>query len=423
MLGSTTTDCSPRKVAMGKTWGAGYFSLNLLLIFANVEAFKLGRSCRLLSTLGSRRHDKITTRWDSLGGGGLDTTGCVYSLPRSRISATKNDSGPVEAESNTGTMMKTLLSAGDNLTSVQARVLLGTIACSYGTNTICIKVLEDNLEPSLIVLFRFAIGTIIFLPFMRKDLQEASGNLVKNGMFIGLVNAVGFLAQSAALMSAAASNTAFTASLSVVVVPLIEIFTPGRRKNANFVKFLPAFLAIAGVACLELGGENPSPSVGDSLALVQPIVWGWSYILLEEFLKDCTEPEDSLALTGGMVFAVVLVALVWSFLQVVLPNVEANTIGLELDRVLGLLQEPQVIGALVWTGIFTTGLASLGECVALKSLSASEATIIFASEPIWASVFASFFLTEEFGLNSYIGGFLVIAATIWSQMIAESKEV
>ena len=407
---------------MGKTWGAGCFSLNLLLIFANVEAFKRGRSCRLLSTLGSRRHDKITTRWNSPGGGGLDTTGCVYSLPRSRISATKNDSGPIEAESNSGTMMKTLLSAGDNLTSVQARVLLGTIACSYGTNTICIKVLEDNLEPSLIVLFRFAIGTIIFLPFMKRDLQEASGNLVKNGMFIGLVNAVGFLAQSAALMSAAASNTAFTASLSVVVVPLIEIFTPGRRKNANFVKFLPAFLAIAGVACLELGGENPSPSVGDSLALVQPIVWGWSYILLEEFLKDCTEPEDSLALTGGMVFAVVLVALVWSFLQVVLPNVEANTIGLELDRVLGLLQEPQVIGALVWTGIFTTGLASLGECVALKSLSASEATIIFASEPIWASVFASFFLAEEFGLNSYIGGFLVIAATIWSQMIAESKE-
>ena len=52
------------------------------------------------------------------------------------------------------------------------------------------------------------------------------------------------------------------------------------------VKFLPAFLAIAGVACLELGGENPSPSVGDSLALVQPIVWGWSYVLLEKVLKE-----------------------------------------------------------------------------------------------------------------------------------------
>ena len=136
-------------------------------------------------------------------------------------------------------------------------------------------------------------------------------------------------------------------------------------------------------------------------------------------LKNCSDPEDSLALTGGMVFAVVLAALAWSFMQVFLPNLEAGTLTFELNRIIALIQEPQVIGSLLWTGVFTTGLASLGECIALKSLTASEATIIFSSEPIWASIFASFILGEEFGFNSYIGGVFVVAAILWSQQITE----
>ena len=381
-----------------------HWSFLLSLVTAGIEAFKTPSRPGGLN-LHSPTSDIHASRW-------------MHGYHQHLIHASKDDFGLAEAQDRG---ISGFLS--DDLTPWQARLLLGAIACAYGTNTIAIKVLENNLEPSMLVFFRFVVATIIFLPFIRRDIQESSGDLVRYGMYIGLVNAIGFLAQSAALLSAAASNTAFTASLSVVVVPLIEILTPSGRKNLSFAKFYPAFLAIAGVACLELGGESSSPSTGDVLALIQPIAWGWSYVLIEKFLKDCKKPEDSLALTGGMVFAVVLVAFAWCFLQVVLPNLEAGTLASELSRILALLQEPQVISSLVWTGIFTTGLASLGECVALRSLTASEATIIFTSEPIWASIFASIVLGESFGLNSYIGGGLVIAATIWSQKIAEENDV
>jgi drug/metabolite transporter (DMT)-like permease len=44
----------------------------------------------------------------------------------------------------------------------------------------------------------------------------------------------------------------------------------------------------------------------------------------------------------------------------------------------------------------------------------SEATALYSTEPIWAAAFASVTLGEAFGLNTIVGGALIIAACISS---------
>ena len=166
--------------------------------------------------------------------------------------------------------MITLLNG--NISLLQARLLLIIIAASYGSNTIVIKILEENLEPSYISLLRFTAASLLFLPYMFRD-TEKNLEIVKDGLLIGFANAVGFYAQSVALMTAAASHTAFTGSLTVIVVPVMEaLFGKAGRQSQNHLqnesvndgtmekigkgllkRFLPALVAIAGVACLELG--------------------------------------------------------------------------------------------------------------------------------------------------------------------------
>ena len=75
-----------------------------------------------------------------------------------------------------------------------------------------------------------------------------------------------------------------------------------------------------------------------------------------------------------------------------------------------------IIAALLWTGIFTTALTSFGENVAMKELSAAESTVIYSTEPLWGTAFASLVLGESVGWNTFLGAILILSACLWSSL-------
>lgn len=308
-------------------------------------------------------------------------------------------------------------STTDVLTLSQARLLLIAISAMYGTNFSCIKILDESLEPNLLALFRFSIAFMVFIPYVFK--RDDIG-LVKSGMSVGLFNSVGYFAQATALQTAAASNTAFICSLTALIVPILDIFF----KNNNVVilkKLLPALLAIAGVGLLELGGEY-TVNKGDLIALIQPLAFGYAYWKTEDLVKDCETRDQSLAFTGGMLLSVVISSFIWCALDIGLPAILHGDVSQTVSRIAAPLTSIKVLGSLLWTGVFTTAFTSFGEIVALKKLTAAEITVIFSTEPLWASLVASVFVHETFGLNSLAGAILVLLACLWSVKMSSSAQ-
>ena len=66
--------------------------------------------------------------------------------------------------------------------------------------------------------------------------------------------------------------------------------------------------------------------------------------------------------------------------------------------------------AAVWTGLITTAANRLGETTALGKLSSAEASVLLATEPLWAALFAALLLGEQLGWNDGVGGALIVAA-------------
>ena len=66
--------------------------------------------------------------------------------------------------------------------------------------------------------------------------------------------------------------------------------------------------------------------------------------------------------------------------------------------------------AVGWTGLITTALNRFIETTALGKMSSAEASVILATEPLWAALFAALWLSEDFGADDYIGGALIVAA-------------
>jgi len=50
------------------------------------------------------------------------------------------------------------------------------------------------------------------------------------------------------------------------------------------------------------------------------------------------------------------------------------------------------------------------ETTALGKVSSAEASVILATEPLFAALFSAVLLSESFGANDYIGGALIVGA-------------
>ncbi|CAN0300024.1 unnamed protein product [Ectocarpus sp. 4 AP-2014] len=167
-----------------------------------------------------------------------------------------------------------------------SRAMLAGAAMLYGTNFGCVKLLEESVPMSLAAALRFSVALVPFVPFLKK----VNPGVFRAGAEVGLLNAIGYWAQSESLMTTTASKSAFICSLAVVFVPLLDALLGGDKKDSPKAAqekaaggggggvfaamngpWFPALLAAAGVACLELIGVEGGPNSGDVWALVQPL--------------------------------------------------------------------------------------------------------------------------------------------------------
>jgi hypothetical protein len=118
-----------------------------------------------------------------------------------------------------------------NYSKIQSRLLLITCAAMYGSNFVSTKYIQKTISPSLTTTIRFLIGCIFFLPkvlMFRGDLR-----VFFYSAEIGMWWAIGFNTQSVTLQYTSASKNAFITALSVVILPMLDIFFNKNEENAS----------------------------------------------------------------------------------------------------------------------------------------------------------------------------------------------
>eukprot|EP01035_Chromulina_nebulosa_P018707 gene18707-24466_t len=273
------------------------------------------------------------------------------------------------------------------------------------------------MDPSIAALLRFSVAALVFLPYVLK-FAKTNKDMIIGGIEVGIYSALGYWGQSVALQTSSASSTAFICSLAVIVVPILDMFLSEKKSLKPWYEpLIPALIAVLGVGCLELGGTE-LPVIGDLWAFAQPLFFGLSFWKIEKYMKLSTgQPGEAQAFTGSMLLAVAAGSLVWALADIVQPlhwNIPAVISALKIQ--FSSLQSLQVLAAVAWTGIITTAITSYGENIAMKKLTATESTIIYSTEPIWGTAFASFALHESIGWNTIVGATLVLAACLWSTL-------
>jgi drug/metabolite transporter (DMT)-like permease len=277
------------------------------------------------------------------------------------------------------------------------------MAMFCSTNFTLLKVLGDTHSEAAVAAVRFAVALIPFLPLIPAHSSKSS---IISGIEIGLWCTLGYVSQAVGLQTTEASTGAFLCSLAMVVVPVVK-FIAGEQVRLQ--TWAAVALAATGTSFLVgLGGSGAgAPTMGDALCTLTAVGFGLMFYRMDAYAK---EPGfDTLGCTIWQVLTLAATMSTWLLLQ------SGPTEALSQATSL-LTGGAEVLMPLLWVGVVTTAGVLYIETWCMERMDSAEAGVIFASEPVWATLFASQVLGERFGMSEGIGSALIVTACLLTQV-------
>ena len=272
---------------------------------------------------------------------------------------------------------------------------------------------EPGVDSSLYAISRFSVAALALVPPSIAAIKRERGIIdwetAKGAAICGSWVAFGYLGQTVGLLTTTASRSCVICTLHCVFVAAVAEFMRVSR-SANDSKFdlmrlIPAAVAVAGVAIVELKGAGGAPSIGDALSFAQPIGFGMGYLQLEELVRK--KPDAGLPISA---IKLSVVAFFSYGLYEFLPLLQNEAFVLRIPDFTPILSSPLAMGGILYTGLITTALALWVESIAFKRVPATDASIILTTEPLFAALAGALTLGETFGASDYVGASLIIGA-------------
>jgi drug/metabolite transporter (DMT)-like permease len=274
----------------------------------------------------------------------------------------------------------------------------------WGSTFPLIKTSLGTLSPSVLVMARFVVAAIALLPVVGMRLRSVSlavapvgtpshlsKGLILDGIGVSVLMFSAVLTQAIGLETAPANRAAFITSLNVILVPIFA-WLLGRKISIRVA--IAAGLALAGVGLLSW--EGGALGVGDLWVLLCAACWAVYILRMERIVQR----YSATALTTVQVVAIALLSLLWAA-----PHIASQTAALIVSA-----------AVVLYLGLFATALTTWTQASAQRHLSATEAAILYTLEPVFASLFAFWWLGERWGLRGWLGGGVILAATLLSQL-------
>jgi len=243
---------------------------------------------------------------------------------------------------------------------------------------------------------------VAFLPFTNL-LWKAKDNTrtLKAGLELGVWGGAAYITQAIALQTANSSQVSFLGALTVIIVPLLAVFS-GREVKP--ITWFASLMALNGVRLLESSGS--AVLTGDLWGIISAVLFGIQIYRTECIVREKDMQGQCMSLVSLQLAMIAFMCAGW--LGVSLCTDSSLDLGHELSNM--------SIPALIYTGLVTTSMSLWIEFTSLKAVSATEAALIYTSEPLWGAAFSWLLLGERWGPTGWMGAACVVGASVITQL-------
>jgi drug/metabolite transporter (DMT)-like permease len=284
---------------------------------------------------------------------------------------------------------------------IAADIGLLFIALIWGSTFGITKTAVADVDPMLFLFVRFAAATVSLLPVyavgaVRRRRPGTAGRpglaeSIRPGIALGLIFAVGFIAQVEGLRLTSATASGFITGMNVIFVAVV---------HSLLVRSLPPvrvrigiLLATAGLLTIALQG-GLSFARGDIITLVCAVFFGLHIVATDRHAR-AVDPV-AVVLVQAALIALITLALSVS------RGSHADLCRIPSSAVL----------AAVYCGILATSVALVIQTTAQRIASSIETAMIYSMEPVFAALFAFLFFGENPGTKTLIGGLMILAGIL-----------
>jgi len=273
----------------------------------------------------------------------------------------------------------------------QSGLLLVTII--WGVTFILVQEALNDAPPFSFAFLRFGLAFVLTLLLINSKINSINKNEFIGGLICGLFLFMGYAFQNFGLMNTSASKSAFITSVSVLMVPFFLVIF--NIQSVSIRKWLAVMLATIGLYLLLLPGGG-GLNLGDILTFGCAIAFAIHIIIQDFYIKKKLQLFNFFLIQSGCVTILSFVSAYFTESQSIMFS----------DR---------LIVAILITGILATFVAFIIMIWAQNILNPTETAIIFAMEPVAATLFAMFYANEVLGFWGIIGGTLIFLAVIYGE--------
>lgn len=222
---------------------------------------------------------------------------------------------------------------------------------------------------------RFLLAAAVMMVVARAQLRHLSGLELRQGLLLGVSNALGMVLQVDGLQFTSASVSAFLTQFSAIMIPVVVALRV--RRSPPALVWLCAALVLAGVAILgRFDFRTLHLGRGEIETMLSSVFFMWQIFVLED--KRCAAnralPVSTVMFaTEGVVFAGMALGTARSPADCLVPWTSGPWLG--------------------FTGLLTV-ICTLGAFLLMikwqPKITATEAGLIYCFEPVFASMMALF---------------------------------
>nr|WP_180357414.1 DMT family transporter [Streptomyces sp. TLI_146] len=272
------------------------------------------------------------------------------------------------------------------------------VAIVWGSSYLAAKTATHAL-PVLVVLFaRYAISGIACLALVALRQEErCTRDEIRIGSLLGVTQAAVLVLETYGVAHTSAANAGLIISLTIVLTPLLDRTAGNGRLPPHF--FAATGVCLLAVTLLMAGSGFHAPRTGDLLMLAAAGVRAVHVALVGR-------------LTQGRAVRPLQLTAVQTVLGSVLFAVPASSGLPRLSEV-----DAAVWGQLFYLALLCSVFAFLAQTWAVQNTSASRASLLLGTEPVWAVAAGIGLGGEKVTVLAALGATLMVTGTYWGQSI------
>jgi len=265
------------------------------------------------------------------------------------------------------------------------------VTAVWGSSFVFMKNALHIVTPLWFLAVRFVIAGTLLALWQGRKLRQLGRKGFLAAVLVGLPLALGYALQTIGLMRTTASNAAVLTGIYIVFVPLLQWLFTRRLGKAQIII---ALITFAGLCAFSLDAQARIKT-GDIWVVISAVSYAAHFLVLDKYSK--IYPSTLLA-TMQIGVAALLLSLAALVLE---PPPAAASFA-------------PVIPTLLYTSVFATAAAFIGQTAAQRILPPTTASVLFTAESLFGAVSGVLLLHENFLPIQILGGLVMFGCMIFS---------